>query len=441
MEHKKGFKHTTFGWVPEEWKIKRFGDFAEFKNGLNYSKDEEGKGLKIIGVGDFKDNFEIQYDSLQEISKINGVPESYLLRDGDILFVRSNGNKALIGRAIFIDNVSESITHSGFTIRARIVDKSILPVFAALLFKTGSVKQQIQTQGGGTNISNLSQDLLHNLEFPLPPLPEQRAIAAILRACDDTIEKTQALLAALRRRHTGLLQALLTGKKRVKGFEREKWDRVRLGEVFEFLKTESLSRECLTSEKSKDKIQSIHYGDIHTIFKGSYLDLETENRLPFVKDDFLPGGKLTFLEDGDLIMADASEDYEGLCECFELKNIGDKKVVAGLHTFALRENQSLFALGFRTHIFKNFEVSVAIKKNATGTSVYGISKSNLSKIEIPLPSLPEQRAITAILQSSEAEIRGYEQQLALLQRQKKGLMQVLLTGRVRVKNPGEKKLA
>ena len=80
----------------DTWKRLHLGDVADFKNGLNFSSENRGKGLKIIGVSDFKDFSSINYESLEELSGFDGIDESYLLRENDILFVRSNGNKALI---------------------------------------------------------------------------------------------------------------------------------------------------------------------------------------------------------------------------------------------------------------------------------------------------------------------------------------------------------
>ncbi len=115
-----------------DWKIINFGKLAEFKNGLNFSREQVGVGIKIIGVGDFGNRMFIDdYESLSLVNVFENQKANYLLEENDIVFVRSNGNKALIGRSIFITKLTEDVTYSGFTIRARWnkEDKQIFPLF------------------------------------------------------------------------------------------------------------------------------------------------------------------------------------------------------------------------------------------------------------------------------------------------------------------------
>src|SRR5687768_11803370 len=120
------------------------------------------------------------------------------------------------------------------------------------------------------------------------------------------------------------------------------WTTPEFGEVFSFLKSFSFSREQLTSERTNEEIQNIHYGDIHATFENEILDFEVEGRIPFIKDgllsnEVLSNEKFPLLKDGDLIIADASEDSIGVAECVELRNVNGRKVVSGLHTFAARD--------------------------------------------------------------------------------------------------------
>jgi type I restriction enzyme S subunit len=210
------------------------------------------------------------------------------------------------------------------------------------------------------------------------------------------------------------------------------WDAKELGEVFEYINTPSFSRDNLTSEKTTNEIYYIHYGDIHATYKSELLDFETETRVPFLKDEFC-NGNFNFLKEGDLVIADASEDYQGICESIEIKNIGNKKVIGGLHTLVIRDKASKTTNGFRTYIFRNIRVHNEIKKLATGISVYGISKGNLSKLTIPLPPLPEQKAIARILGLMDTIINKNNQLIIQKELRKKWLMQQLLTGKKRLK--------
>ncbi|OEU42993.1 hypothetical protein BGV40_06390 [Methanosarcina sp. Ant1] len=101
-----------------DWKRVPLGTLAEFRNGINYSKDNFGKGVKVINVKDFQDLSLAPFKDLDEINPEGVVKEESFLHEGDIIFVRSNGNRQLIGRSLFVNNPPEKVTHSAFTIEA-----------------------------------------------------------------------------------------------------------------------------------------------------------------------------------------------------------------------------------------------------------------------------------------------------------------------------------
>jgi type I restriction enzyme S subunit len=179
------------------WRFVKLSSLANFKNGLNYSQKNFGKGLKVVGVSDFKDYNFPKYESLEEINPNGIVRDIDLLSEGDILFVRSNGNRELIGRSLYIRNLNEKVSHSGFTIRARFHSNEALKRFFLYFFKSEVLKKTLSLHGGGTNINNLNQEILSKLEVPLPPLPIQRKITAILSAYDDLIENNNRRIAIL----------------------------------------------------------------------------------------------------------------------------------------------------------------------------------------------------------------------------------------------------
>lgn len=171
----------------EGWKEIEFGTIASFRNGLNFNKDSHGKGVLIIGVPDFQDYFKPRYETLGEILPDGILKKEDFLEEGDILFVRSNGNKLLVGRSLFIDKTIEAV-FSGFCIRARIDNKNALPIFYAYITRTKKFRALLSAASGGTNIQNLNQGILNKVKVPIPPLKTQRKIASILSAYDDLIE-------------------------------------------------------------------------------------------------------------------------------------------------------------------------------------------------------------------------------------------------------------
>ncbi|MFS0514831.1 restriction endonuclease subunit S [Nostoc sp. UIC 10607] len=179
------------------WQTIPLGELAEFRNGINYDKSSFGQGLKVIGVADFQDYTKPHYESLEEINPEGVVREEDLLQNLDILFVRSNGNKDLIGRSMLIDSPPESITFSGFCIRARFKNNDVIPQFYAYVFRTDIIRQTLSAYGSGTNISNLNQKILSSLEVPIPPKQTQQRIVEFISAYDDFIHNNNCRIALL----------------------------------------------------------------------------------------------------------------------------------------------------------------------------------------------------------------------------------------------------
>ncbi len=276
------------------------------------------------------------------------------------------------------------------------------------------------------------------LLIPLPKPEEQNAIATVLYDTDALIERLEKLIAKKIAIKQGTMQQLLTGKKRLPGFEMKKgykqtelgiipedWDVISYGEAFDFLSTASYSRADLSEN---DEAFYVHYGDIHTTWN-FFLDFKKHNPPTIEK---IKVKNYSFIKDGDLIMADASEDYDGIGKSVEVKNITTNKAISGLHTFLLRGKEGIFVDGFKGYIHSNRFVKTSMDRLATGLKVYGVSKTNLKTIQIPRPTLPEQTAIATILSDMDSEIERLEQTRDKYTMIKQGMMQQLLTGRIRI---------
>ena len=173
-----------------EWKCYKLSEISSLSNGINFDKSAYTSGVKLIGVSDFKDRIHPDYDSLQEVdSKV--VKSGDYLEKGDIVFVRSNGNKELVGRCMMIDR-DIPVTYSGFCIKLRLKDKKIFdPVFFNYLFKTRQFKKSMTGTAVGANIQNLSQSRLGSCEVNVPDIEIQKEIATILSRYDSLIENYQ----------------------------------------------------------------------------------------------------------------------------------------------------------------------------------------------------------------------------------------------------------
>ncbi|ASE44218.1 restriction endonuclease subunit S [Citrobacter braakii] len=175
---------------PKGWGVASLLEYGSFKNGMNFTKGESGSVLKCLGVGDFKSLATITcMDNIGEI-ELNTPPSAdYLLNDGDIVFVRSNGNKALVGRCLTIYPGKEKVTFSGFCIRYRIENSATTPEYLNFLFRTPSMKQQMLSGGQGANIQNISQGTLSALRIPVPPLEEQLEFSKVVSFHSALMEK------------------------------------------------------------------------------------------------------------------------------------------------------------------------------------------------------------------------------------------------------------
>ena len=198
------------------------------------------------------------------------------------------------------------------------------------------------------------------------------------------------------------------------------WQIKKIECIFKFLITGTNPRVDLDNDSD---IKYIHYGDIHVKWN-TVLDCDISN-IPRINQNKIK--KIDFLKEGDLIMADVSEDYEGMGASILLKNVKGRKIVSGLHTFALRNIDDEVSNEFITYLTSFSFVKKQIIKYTTGTSVYGISKNNFKKIEILCMSLTEQQKIASILSRVDASIESIQSIIERTEILKKGLMQKLLT--------------
>ncbi|HAV7781251.1 TPA: restriction endonuclease subunit S [Escherichia coli] len=175
---------------PKRWDVASLLEYGSFKNGMNFTKGESGSVLKCLGVGNFKSLATITcMDNIDEI-ELNTLPsDDYLLKDGDIVFVRSNGNKALVGRCLTIYPNKEKVTFSGFCIRYRIEKSAITAEYLNFLFRTPSMKRQMLSGGQGANIQNISQGTLSALRIPVPPLEKQQTFSKIVSFHSELMKK------------------------------------------------------------------------------------------------------------------------------------------------------------------------------------------------------------------------------------------------------------
>lgn len=205
----------------DDWRKCRLGQIANFKNGLNYNGLSTAVEIKFLGVGDFRQYFRMDKPEMFSNLRFNGdLPKDLFLQNGDIVFVRSNGSKGLVGRSILIDNVDYPLTYSGFCIRMRNLRKDIIrSEFLMFYFWSHTYRQTLNQNSRGTNISNLNQEMLSALEINFPSIELQDEIVDSLsnqmESIDRLIAIKQAKIEKLEQYKKSLIYEYVTGKKEV----------------------------------------------------------------------------------------------------------------------------------------------------------------------------------------------------------------------------------
>lgn len=165
------------------WTTKSLLDMGYCKNGMNFHNGDSGLEIHCLGVGDFKDLSVIDGTEHLPVISLNEAPsEESMLRDGDIVFVRSNGNKALVGRCLAVYPRNTPTTYSGFCIRYRLTSSEVDVTYLLQVLKTDSMRRKMA--GRGANIQNLNQQVLAALDIPLPPIEQQQQFAAFVEQID-----------------------------------------------------------------------------------------------------------------------------------------------------------------------------------------------------------------------------------------------------------------
>ena len=168
---------------PFGWPTKGLTEICTCKNGMNFGDRDQGVIIQSVGVGDIK-----EYDYIGDIEELttlslNEMPsEEYLLQDGDLVFVRSNGNKNLVGRCVAVYPHGAQVTFSGFCIRFRKESEAVLLDYLLRYLKMPEVRAKMA--GRGANIQNLNQKILAALQVPVPPLNKQTEYVALIRQSD-----------------------------------------------------------------------------------------------------------------------------------------------------------------------------------------------------------------------------------------------------------------
>lgn len=194
---------------PYDWNLKGLLQLGDCKNGMNFHSTDAGVNIHCLGVGDFKNLSCISDTSKLPTVSLTDIPsDEYMLKDGDIVFVRSNGNKALVGRSLVVYPATTPTTFSGFCIRFRLNSDEVKADYLLRVLKTDSIRKKMA--GRGANIQNLNQKILGELQIPVPPLDLQNRFASFVEQTEKTkttishsLDKLETLKKALMQEYFG----------------------------------------------------------------------------------------------------------------------------------------------------------------------------------------------------------------------------------------------
>lgn len=411
-EHKPGYKLTKLGWIPKEWNRLEFGEFTT-KNNEKYNPQIENGDENPVCI------------ELENIEQGTGRLLNYIFANnqksiknkfnkGQILFGKLRPYLKKFWFATF-NGVCSSEIWVLYSVSNKIENKYLYYVIQSHDFI------ELTKVSSGTKMPRADWEYISKIPFILPPLPEQQKIAQILSTWDKAIEKTEQLIHAKTQLKKGLMQQLLTGRKRFKEFAGEKWEEYVLGDL-------GKTFNGLSGKSKNDFGSGYPYIPYLNVINNSRVNPDQMDNVSVDSNE-----KQNAVKYGDIFFTTSSETPEE----------------AGMPSVLLNELDTTylnsFCFGFRLHNFdvlspafarfylRSYLIRKDIYRLAQGSTRYNISKKEVVKIKILLPSNEEQQKIASFLSSLEEELIVLDKRLLNFSEQKKGLMQKLLTGEVRVK--------
>ena len=393
--------------IPNEWKVINLGELFDFKNGINAGKESYGSGVKFINVMEVIYNDFITPDLIPGTVQISDEHKKlYLVKDGDVLFNRTSETVEEIGLSA-VYNGTDEVVFGGFVIRGRPLNRSIDDFYKRYCLRSSIVRNQIVRNGQGAVRTNIGQGDLSKVLIPLPPLSEQQSIARILKSCDEVIETTGKLIAQKEFRKKWLMQNLLSGKLRLKGFGGE-WKEIHLGEMFiERIETKYYDLPLL----------SIGQNGVYPQDESVKKDTSNEDKSKYKR--ICPGD----------IGYNTMRMWQGRSALSDLEGI-----VSPAYTVVTPKKNA--HSNFFSYLFKMPKMTNLFWRNSQGLvdDTLNCKYKDFSMVKTMLPSTKEEQiAIAQVLQAADKEIALLKLKADKLREKKKGLMQQLLTGKIRVK--------
>ena len=405
-----GYKLSPLGPIPEDWEVKRLGDVCNYVDYRGKSPNKVSNGVFLVTAKNIRDGY-IDYEVSKEYipnEDFEKVMQRGKAEVGDVLIT----TEAPLGHVAQIDNPNIALAQRVIKYRGK---ENLLNTFLKYFLMSETFQTILTANATGSTALGIKGSRLHQLPIILPNITEQEEIISVLQLWDTAIAKQTALIDKLTLRKRGLMQQLLTGKKRLKGFSGE-WKEVRLGDVASINRGGS-PRPIEDYITDRDGYNWIKIGDVGVDAK--YI---TKNKKKIIKEGL---SKTRFVKSGDFILSNSMS--------FGRPYI--LKIDGCIHDgwLVIQEYDKTFNIDFLYYILGYDTTLAQYKSMAAGSGVLNLNKEIVKEVMLKTPSIDEQKAIATILVESDKENEMANKKLERLQEEKKGLMQVLLTGKRRIK--------
>ncbi len=410
MKNNTTFKQTEIGMIPSDWEVRNIVENSTMKarigwQGLTVSEYlDKGDYLLITGT-DFV-NGKIKWDSCHFVEKSRYDQDKNIqIKEGDILITKDG----TIGKIAFVDELPlPSTLNSGvFVIRPKKND-NYLPKFLFYIFNSLFFNDFLNRLTAGSTIVHLYQKDFTSFSFPLPPtLAEQKAIATALNDADALIQKLEQLIAKKRNIKTGAMQELLKPKKG--------WEMKMLGEIALFYKGKGLAKSQINTD---GKTKCIHYGELFIKYKEQITEVTG-------KTNAFEGAFYSKVNDVLMPTSDVTPNGLATASC-----LNEDDVILGGDVLVIRIPNSIVNGSFLSYFIKLNRNE--IMKLVKGVTVFHLHASDMKDFILHYPKIEEQNKIAQILFEMEIEIQSMESQLEKYKMIKQGMMQNLLTGKIRL---------
>lgn len=408
---KKGYKQTEVGLIPEKWAVSTIGAIADVKTGpfgsALHAEDYVQDGTPIITVEHLGETG-LTHQNLPKVSeKDRHRLFAYSMHEGDIVFSRVGS----VDRNAYVTAIENGWLFSGRILRLRAKNEKLSTQYLGYYFKSEDTKERIRNVAVGQTMPSLNTKLMNAFKVVLPTIEEQKDIAALLSNMDTLISALEKQISKKKAIKQGAMQELLTGKRRLPGFAGE-WEKTVLGTVSSFY----------TGGTPSKKREDWWNGDI-----------------PWISSSDLTEDAITSVNINRYISKDAVEhSATRICPkdaVLVVSRVGVGKVaVAPCELCTSQDFTTIVPHRHNPHFLAYMLIPVMkeLAMQAQGTSIKGVTVEDIQKIIMPTPTIDEQNQIVDILANMDSEIEALEQKLEKYSQVKQGMMQQLLTGKIRL---------